>query len=299
MFSELYSKVVKRVMTKNHWPQRLLIDSAMKQYNKYQGYTFDIYHPVLFTEKLIWYKLFYNKPHLINVVDKYLFKQYIREKVGEGYTIPLIGAWLTIDELKKDWGKLPNEFILKSTLQSDGKFIKVIHDKSSISFNELATELKAWLEPKNTLIHSFCRAYYEGVPRILAEEYMTQINGQLYDYKIFCFNGIPTYNYVATDHFPGQLSHISFYDLEWNRLNVRYGEHPNCDVPQPEHYAEMLELSKILSQGFPFVRIDFFETGKLYLAEMTLYPGGGMTPYYPETFNKEMGDRFILPSLDK
>ena len=103
---------------------------------------------------------------------------------------------------------------LKSTLQSDGKFIKVIHDRASINFDILSKELKNWLNPRNTLINSFCRAYYKAVPRILAEEYVAQINDQLYDYKLFCFDGKPYCFYVATDHLPGQLSHISFCDLE-------------------------------------------------------------------------------------
>ena len=58
----------------------------------------------------------------------------------------------------------------------------------------------------------------------------------------------------------------------------------------------MLEIVKKLSVGFPFVRVDFFDTEeKLYLAEMTFYPGGGLFRYDPESFNKELGDLFILP----
>ncbi len=255
--------------------------------------------PVLFTEKLQWYKLYYDNSDLAEIVDKYRFKGYIERKLGEGYTIPLYGAWETINALRADWDRLPNELVLKSTLQSDGKFIKVIHDRASVNFDELAKELKTWLIPRNTLINSYCQAYYQATPRILAEEYMAQVDNQLYDYKVFCFDGEPWCFYVATDHFPGQLSHISFYDLDWNRLDVRYGEHPNCDVERPAHFDEMLRLARKLSAGFPFVRVDFFDVGdKLFLAELTFYPGGGVTAYHPESFNRELGDRFHLPERD-
>lgn len=51
----------------------------------------------------------------------------------------------------------------------------------------------------------------------------------------------------------------------------------------------MVELSKKLSHGYPFVRIDFFDTPeKLFVAEMTFYPGGGQTLYYPASDNEEM-----------
>lgn len=108
---------------------------------------------------------------------------------------------------------------------------------------------------------------------------MAQVDNQLYDYKFFCFSGEPYCVYVAKDHFPGQLSQISFYDLEWNRLDVKYVEHPNCNVEKPKHFDEMMRIAKTLSKSFPFVRVDFFDTNeKLYVAELTFYPGGGMTP---------------------
>ena len=280
----------------NMWPLPYKIKGAMRLYEKKMGYSFDFYHPVLFTEKLQYYRVMYDRPDFPNVVDKYLFKSYIAEKLGDGYTIPLYGAWQTVDGLREVWDQLPNELVLKSTLQSDGKCIKIIRDKSSVRFDELANELEKWLVPKNTLINSYCRAYAKATPRILAEEYMAQIDDQLYDYKVFCFNGVPHCFYVATDHFPGQLSHISFYDLNWDRLNVRYGEHPNCDVEKPAHFDEMLRIAEKLSEGFPFLRVDFFDVGeKVYLSELTLYPGAGQTPYHPESFNQELGDLFILP----
>ena len=121
----------------------------------------DIKNPITFNEKLQWYKINYEGDgHLENIVDKYLFKRYIKEKLGDGYTIPLLGQWSSIEQLEKDWEKLPEEFCLKSTLQSDGNCIKFIHNKSTIPFKSLQKELKEWLNPKNTLINSFCRAFF-------------------------------------------------------------------------------------------------------------------------------------------
>lgn len=278
------------------WPMEDRIKGAMLLYTKKMGYHYDYSHPVLFTEKLQSYRLQYDRPDFPDVVDKYLFKSYIEKKLGPGYTIPLYGAWETIDGLREAWDSLPNELVLKSTLQSDGKFIKIIRDKSSVNLDALLEEVKQWLDPKRTLINSYCKAYYRATPRILAEEYMEQVDNQLYDYKFFCFDGAPHCVYVATDHFPGQLSHISFYDLDWKRRDVRYGEHPNCEVDRPRHFDEMLRLAKVLSAGFPFVRVDFFDVGdRLYVAELTMYPGAGHTPYHPESFNRELGDLFHLP----
>ena len=80
-------------------------------------------------------------------------------------------------------------------------------------------------------------------------------------------------------------------------MDVQYGNHEVGDLPKPKHFEEMLAISKKLSKGFPFLRVDFFDTkDKLLLAELTLYPGGGNTPYKPNSFNETLGNLFKLPS---
>ena len=285
---------------KNHpmiseWPLDKRVSYILKRYRDSMGYEFDIRSPRSFTEKIQWYEIFYDFPGIEYLVYKYLFKDYIKRKLGEGYTIPLYDAWDNIKDFRSAYAGLPNQFVLKSTIQGDGKYVKIIRDKSKIDYHELEKLMQGWLDPRNTLINSLCRAYYRTKPRILAEEYMEQVDNQMYDYKVFCFDGVPYCFYVATDHFPGQLSHISFYDLDWNRMDVQYGEHPKSDVEKPMHFDEILSIAKELSKGFPFIRVDFFEVGdRVYVAELTLYPGGGKTPYHPESFNRELGDMFHL-----
>lgn len=270
-------------------------------YKKKMGADLDLSNPQLFTEKLQWYKLYYCHPDMGRIVCKYNFKQYIKEKLGDGYTVPIIGAWTKVEDIP--WDTFPKRFVLKSNCQSDGNFIKIIKDKDSVDFDQLKEELEVWLNPRKTLVNSFCKAYWNVTPMILAEEYIEQIDGQVYDYKIFCFDGKPYCAYVATEHFSGddfKSYPISFYDLNWNRMDVRYGEHALCDVERPEKFDEMLRIAGKLSEGFPFVRVDFFDVGeKLYVSELTFYPGGGTTPYHPESFDREMGEMFHLPMEQK
>lgn len=278
------------------WSQEELVKGVMNCYKRHMGYSFDINKPVLFTEKLQWYKCFYQRPDMNEITDKYLFKKYIQNKIGEGYTIPVYGSWTSVEDLEKNWDTLPEKFVLKANLQSDGRNIKIIHEKSKIKFSSLRGQLRAWLDKRNTLANSFDCKTYCGTPRILAEEYMANYEDQLYDYKFFCFNGEVFCVYVAQDHFGKDGSHISFYDLEWKKMPVKYGNHIVGDAPCPKHFKEMLELAKKLSIGFPFIRVDFFDTeDKLYVAELTFNPGGGVTKYHPEEFNKQLGDMFILP----
>lgn len=288
-------KVDLRSLTKEERVARM-----MKKYAAKMGYVMDINHPRTYTEKIQWYKINYEGDgHLDRVVDKYLMKEFIREKLGDGYTVPLIGVWTNINDLEKDWKNLPEEFCLKSTVQSEGKYIEFIHGKSQIDFKAKKKEWSQWLLPKNTVINSFASAYYNCIPRIIAEQYLENVKNQLFDYKVFCFDGQPFCIESAKERFEGGIPTFSFYDLEWNKLDVTSGNHPNGDVPKPRHLKEMLELSKVLSAGFPHLRVDFFDTDeKLYVAEMTLYTGGGYSIYNPQSFNEKMGSLFRLPIDD-
>lgn len=290
--------------TMDQWPLEKLIAANQRHYKHRMGYSFDINHPVLFTEKIQWYKFYYERTDFAQIVDKVLFKDYIAQKIGAGYTIPMYGAWDNVDALEAEWnrmgGAFPEEFVLKANLQSDGRNIKIIRNKSKIDFKSIKAELASWLEVKNTLMNSCDRRFYTSKPMILAEKYMSNFENQLYDWKFFCFDGEPFCMYVATEHFDenGNKCYypVMFYDLNWKKLDVQYGEHPNnIDVPRPDHFDEMVELAKKLSQGIPFLRVDFFDTPeKLYLAELTFNPGGGFTPYLPVEFNKQMGSLFKL-----
>lgn len=268
-------------------------------YFKKTGKNLDWDNLSLFTEKLQYYKLFYSNPELSRIVDKVEFKKYIEERLGEGgHTIPLIGAWSSVDDIP--WDDLPNTFVLKSNCSSDGRYIRIIKDKNTENFTDLKEEMKEWIRPQNTLIASYCHAYYDVTPMILAEKYEESIEGQLFDYKVFCFSGHIECLYAASEHFTvdDYVNDyvVSFYDVEWNQLNIKYENHPNRNVPRPQHLEEMVALAKELSGGFPFVRVDFFDTpDKLYLAEMTFYPGGGFNRYHPSDIDEKWGKLFILP----
>lgn len=112
---------------------------------------------------------------------------------------------------------------------------------------------------------------------------MENVKDQLFDYKIFCFDGTPYCVETVAERFLGGNPAFTFYDMEWHKMEVQSGNHPNTDMPKPKHFGQMIELSQKLSEGFPHVRVDFFDTQeKLYVAELTLYTGGISALYSPE-----------------
>lgn len=72
----LYPLLQKLRGTKSKWPVSKLVKGNMDLYESRHGYRFDINNPVTFTEKLQWYKIYYDNGHLEKVVDKAFFKDY-------------------------------------------------------------------------------------------------------------------------------------------------------------------------------------------------------------------------------
>lgn len=296
--AEKIKRLISRPFQKpiSRWPLEKQIAKAMQDYERRQGHTFDLTHPVLFTEKRLWYALFFEHPDLTRLYDKYLFKGYIEEKLGPGWTAPLYGAWTSVRDLKRDWDRLPDRFCLKSNCSSLGENVVFVRDKSSTDKKALFREVKKWLDPMNTGINSYNRAYYGVTPRIMAEKLLTGNGDQLYDYKVMCFGGKPDHIMATSDRFPlerGALNY-TFYDLSWNKLPITTPGYRNADIPKPQGLNTMIRLAEKVSQGFPFVRVDFYDTVDGVIAgEMTLYPSPN---YDQKDWDLKLGEKFILPN---
>ena len=266
------------------------------------GYYPDLKNPKSFNEKINWIKLNYYNPTEKRCIDKYEFKGYIKEKLGDGYTVPLLGVYNSVDEI--DFNKLPNQFVLKITTSGGGQYgIKIVKDKKTADIDYIKYQLNDWLQNwMKVYYYCFAPGYKEITPRIIAEEYIEQIDGQVYDYKFFCFHGKVQFVYVAIDHFPGVKSKITIHDKNWNKIPVEYDSHPNINkkIDKPKNFEKMIEISEILSKDFPFVRVDFYEVkDKIYVGELTFTPGGGIGKYKPQQFDFKFGEYLDLSKIDK
>ena len=272
--------------------------NELKQlFYRYCNYYLDIDHPKTFNQKLQWLKLNWYHEDLGRAVDKAEFKNYIAEKIGEGYTVPLYGVWEKESEI--DFDALPDTFVLKSTVQSDGKHIVVIRDKSLLDYDKLRTVMSSWLLPRNNLCSSYCIAYADVKPRIIAEQFIEGFDESLTDYKFMCFNGKAEMLFVVSDR--GKRMSLNFYDLDWNLLPfTRKYPNTNHPVEKPKNFEKMIEIANKLAEPFPFVRVDFYESaeGRLYVGELTFYPGGGYETFDPIEWDYKLGDMLQLPEAN-
>ena len=118
----------------------------------------------------------------------------------------------------------------------------------------------------------------------------------LFDYKIFCFNGEPKVMFVASDRTSDNVK-FDYFDMQFHHLDIGQ-KYPHAEAPlrKPKTFEQMIELSKVLSKGFPHVRMDFYEVdGHLYFGEMTFYHFSGFMPFEPAKWDWTFGDWLNLP----
>lgn len=248
--------------------------------------------PQTFNEKLQWLKLHDIHPEYSRLVDKYEVKEYVKELLGEEYIIPTLGVWDRFEDI--DFDKLPNQFVLKCTHDSGG--LVICQDKSKLDINKARKKISKSLK-KNFFLEHREYPYKDVKPRIIAEKFMVDESGtELKDYKFFCFNGKCKMLFVATDRNIGDVK-FDFFDDKFNHLPFKQG-HPWADkeIKKPVGFDKMIELSEILSKGFPHVRVDLYDiNGQIYFGELTFFHFSGNVPFHPDEWDYKIGEWLILP----
>lgn len=253
------------------------------------GKKLDLNNPTTYSEKLQWLKLNDRDPNYTSLVDKYEVRKFIEKTIGEDYLIPLLGVWNSVDEI--DFDKLPNEFVLKCTHDSGG--LVICKDKSKLDKEMAKKKLEKSL--KHNYFWGQREWPYKNIsPQIIAEKYMidTKYN-ELKDYKIMCFDGIPKMVLVVSNR-NNENSEVfmNFYDTDWNKLPLKRANKSSSSAPHdtPTKLRDMLELAKQLSNGFPFLRVDFYEVNeRIYFGELTFFPASGMEKFEPEEWDCTLG----------
>ena len=239
------------------------------------GENLDLENPRTFNEKIQWIKLYDSTPLKTRLADKYLVREWIREKIGEEYLVPLLGVWNCFDDI--DFDSLPDQFALKCNHGSGWNMI--VKDKSSFDRNEAKKKFDKWMKTNFAFYAGLELQYNDIRPKIIAEQYLEQIDQNLYDYKISVFHGEPKIIWVIGDrdleHHKGKKA---FFDLNWEVLELMDPSYGNFDVlPQkPVNLDEMLNIAKTLGENFTYVRVDLYNlSGKIVFGEMTFTPASG------------------------
>ncbi len=248
-----------------------------KKFYEMLGYFPDLQNPKTFNEKINWLKLNNYNPIENICADKATFKEYLKEKSLENCIVPNYGVYESVEEI--DFDKLPEQVVFKNTITGGANGVIIIKNKSKTDMEKLKYDLNNLLLAINdTYANCLVPERKEIKQRLIAEKYLEQQDGQLYDYKISCFNGEPQFIELCLDRYTKKGLDVLCYDVNWNVIPPRDKFH-RCSgkiFPRPENLDKMLEISRKIAADFPFVRVDLYDVNNnIFVGELTFNPSGG------------------------
>lgn len=262
------------------------------------GYFPNIKNPKSFNEKLHWLKLNYYNPAENICIDKCSVKDYVREKLGEGFTIPLLGVYEDVNDI--DFDVLPEKFVIKTPFDGGGLGMIVVDRKKGVDYDRLKYDINAMMPRWHSLYYRFLsRGYREIEPKILIEEYLPVREGKAIEYKMFCFHGEMKFCLADCDYF-GRKPHRALYDRNFEQLPFKIGRIKYKPLAEkPANYDKMVELAEKLAADFPHVRVDFYDVnGKVYVGEMSFSSASGFGIFTPREWDFKIGEYLDLNKLN-
>ncbi len=263
------------------------------QYAKFRHKKLDLDNPCTYNEKMQWLKLYWNPEIKSRLTDKYLVREFVKEKAGEKYLIPLLGVWDSFEDI--EFENLPERFVLKANHGCGMNLI--VPEKSSLNYTEASTQMKDWLLTDFSL-HALELHYHNIHPRVIAEEYIENFDGDVFDYKFWCFKGKVHYIQFLAER--KVKLHMAFFDRDWNLMPFVYS-YPRYtkEVPKPDNLSEMIDLAEKLAAGFEHVRVDLYRmnNGNIKFGEMTFTSAAGFCNWNPPEWDLKLGNLFNLPEV--
>lgn len=297
LFLKLWDKIFKTEKARNYIDTYYKkMDSAdypkayKKMYKRATGKRLDLKNPTTYREKMQWAKLYDSTEIKTRLSDKILVRDWVKQKVGEKYLVPIYGVWDSFDDI--DFDKLPEAFVLKANHGS--RMNLIVKDKSGLNLANAKELTEQWLATNYAYRFGMELHYKDILPRLYAEKLLEAKNGELPDYKFLCFNGKPCYCWVDIDRFTDHCRNI--YDMQWNLQPWSQGYKTSDKIiEKPKGFDKMVEIASKLCEDFSHVRVDLYDiNGDVYFGEMTFTNGSGYEKVLPEKYDRLLGEMWKL-----
>lgn len=102
----------------------------------------------------------------------------------------------------------------------DVDFNIIIQNKSNLNIKNVKSRINKWMDTNYAFNYGYEFQYLSIKPKIIAEKYIENIKKDIYDYKVFCFNGKAESILFIYDR---KVKPIKFFfDLNWNIIVFNY-----------------------------------------------------------------------------
>lgn len=253
----------------------------------------DLKHPQTFNDKLMTLKVSdeARAPIRTRVTDKELVKDYVAEIVGPGHVVPTLAILRTAEEVDAFAFPLPS--VVKPTHSSQE--VMMFRDRQPDARERRI--LRYWLW-KSYFAANREPNYRHLEKKLIVEEAIGGGLGSIDDIKVLCFHGRPKFIQVDYGRFGDHRR--DYYDLAGRLLPVEMRKPSGGRAfPFPDKLTRLLDLSAALSQGFSFIRVDFYIAGEAILVgELTSFPTNCTVPFKPEFADRMIARLFDEPDLE-
>ena len=266
---------MKRAMRKifTYMPDRLVMQiDNLRTYGRF----LNLNNPKFYGEKIQWIKACGNLERFTSLVDKYLVRDFVKEKIGEEYLPRIISIYDDVNEI--NYKVLPDKFVLKMNDGSDKNI--VCKDKAQLDIEETNKTLRKLF---NEDYYKYTKEpQYKNIKKkIICEEYLEDKNGELIEYGLHCFSGKAQLIEIHTGRYNDYRE--DYYDSNWTRLSLGGKAKSSLkNVEKPVFLDKLIKLSEKLASGFEYIRVDFNAVDeKLYFSELTFTPSNGTDKFKP------------------
>ena len=260
-------------------------EEISRQYREMFGRAMDWDKPKTYNEKIHVSKVYMPTPEKTRLADKVAVREWITEKIGGQYLIPMLGVYDSFDDI--DFDVLPDKFVIKCN--HDSGSYTLCHDKRQLDMRDLKRKYD------NALAYNFAymgfEMHYRDIrPKIVIENYID--NAALNDYRFYCFDGKPYY--CAIDYYDDthKRNARNIYGMDWD-LQPFLLSYPNYygEVLRPDNFDAMKGIAAELCKGFGHVRVDLYSAGKnIYFGEMTFTHANGFQKFIPDEWDYRLGE---------
>lgn len=262
------------------------IESAVgSQYRKMFGRTLNWDNPQTYNEKIHVSKVYMPDPIKTRLADKVAVREWITERIGSEYLIPLLGVYDSFDEI--DFDALPDSFVIKCN--HDSGSYTIVKDKSKIDRDFLRRKYELLM--RRNFAWMGWEMHYRDIPhKIVIEKYID--NAAVNDYRFYCFDGKPYYCAVDFYDSSHKRSARNIYGMSWD-IQPFIFQYPNYTgkAPCPDNFGELKDIAQKLAEGFPQVRVDLYSAeSKVFFGEMTFTHANGFQKFTPDEWDYKLGE---------
>lgn len=248
------------------------------------GHVPNIDNPKTMNEYICSTKINDEKLEYSKYTDKYEVREYVKSIVGEKYLNEVLGIYSSFDDINFD--ELPNSFALKATHGSSYNII--VSDKNKLDIDNAKRKFDKWLK-ENFYYKDREKNYKNIVPRIMCDKFLQPLDGELEEYKLFCFKG--KVGFIQHNKEIGFKRYSNIFSPNWEVLPVKYGYDGFKNDKKPVNGDELIDVAEKLSKPFKFVRVDLYNVdGKIIFSELTFHSGGGLIPFNPKEYDRIFGE---------